>query len=1129
MADDWKKDKGRSVGMRNSRPTIGLLIGRLGDVGYAAQIWPGVADVAEERDVNLICFVGGGLRAAHEFESQRNVAYDLASPENVDGLIAMSGSIGQYIGPEQLRHFYERYHPLPMVSVAMALDGIPSISVDNKTGMRDAITHLIEVHKFSRIAFICGPETNPDSVERYHTYIKVLAEHGIPLDPDLVVPGNFSSSAGAGAIRLLLDERKADFEAVVSVNDEMAIGAMTALQERGLRVPDDVSVVGFDDLEEARYAAPPLTTIRQPRYEQGRRAAEMLLALLAGENVPERVALPTELVLRQSCGCFPQAVYQISKKTKWAGEKFESTSVSWRERILSEMVKAASSSAIHLSPGWAEKLLNAFSDVLEAQPRNIFLPALDDVLRRVGAEGDDVMQWHRVLDVLRYHALPSLASGEALSKGDDLWQRARALIGDVAQWAQANRRLQAERRAFDFTTRISEPLMTAFDVPGLTDVMAQQLPQMGIMSCYLALYEQPVEGMRETPTEWSKLILAYNRDGRIELETDGRRFPSHRLVPEGILSREQRYAVMLEPLHFRDEIQLGFILFEPLQTKAGALREALSRQISIALKGALLLQERAQAQKALQNSEEKYRSLLHFNREILRNAPIGIIRLDSEMKIQYENPELEKIIGLPTEESRSRAMGTDIRKLPSIQAAGLVAALNELQRGKNILEEVPFTSIYGKLTVVRINGCPIRDKGLVVGSVLLVEDISERKGAEEALTASEERYRSLAEASHDMIFIIGKGGSIEYVNGFAARQFGLQPEIITGKNMAEMFSAEVAKRQQENINRVLVTNTPFYFEAPTAFPGGEIWLGTWLVPLRDEGGQATSVMGVSRDITERKQVEKELKEYSERLEEMVGERTAELQDALQKAQTADRMKSEFLANVNHELRTPLTNLILYYQMLSAYPSVKTEERLNVIGRELQRLRSLIENLLNLSRLELEQVTLRPMPHDLNKLIQSLTNDRRAMAEARGLTLTMELRSTLPSIWLDEAMIVQAISNLLTNAMNYTPSGGQLYIRTRALDDESGKPGVAISVQDTGPGIEKDDLPHIFERFYRGSAGHETGAPGTGLGLAIVKEVVERHHGRIEVENVASGHGAVFTVWLPVEQGQEGLTLNPPTG
>ncbi len=208
MGEDPLKNNAGESKTHHSRPTIGLLIGRLGDVGYAAKVWPGVADVARERDVNLICFVGGALQAAHEFDSQRNVAYDLASPDKLDGLIAMSGSIGQFIGPEKLKRFYERYGDLPMVSIAMALEGIPSVLVDNKTGLRKAVTHLIETHKLQRIAFIRGPETNPEAEERYHTYIDVLAEHGIPFDPDLIVQGNFLTPAGAGAIRLLLDERK---------------------------------------------------------------------------------------------------------------------------------------------------------------------------------------------------------------------------------------------------------------------------------------------------------------------------------------------------------------------------------------------------------------------------------------------------------------------------------------------------------------------------------------------------------------------------------------------------------------------------------------------------------------------------------------------------------------------------------------------------------------------------------------------------------------------------------------------------------------------------------------------------------------------------------------------------------
>jgi signal transduction histidine kinase len=255
------------------------------------------------------------------------------------------------------------------------------------------------------------------------------------------------------------------------------------------------------------------------------------------------------------------------------------------------------------------------------------------------------------------------------------------------------------------------------------------------------------------------------------------------------------------------------------------------------------------------------------------------------------------------------------------------------------------------------------------------------------------------------------------------------------------------------------------------------------------------------------------------LELRVAERTAELQTALQKAQEADRVKSDFIANINHELRTPLTNLVLYYQLLRAQPSVKTEERLDVIGRELQRLRNLIEDLLNLSRLEQGAISFRPIPTDLNRLIRNLVNDRQVLAEERRLAMVTELQADLAPVELDEPTMNQVISNLLTNALNYTPPEGLVCIRTEA--DPAGVPGeVCISVQDTGPGISPEDLPHLFERFYRGQAGHTSGAPGTGLGLSIVKQVVERHRGRIEVRNGSEGMGAVFNIYLPIKQNQE---------
>lgn len=269
----------------------------------------------------------------------------------------------------------------------------------------------------------------------------------------------------------------------------------------------------------------------------------------------------------------------------------------------------------------------------------------------------------------------------------------------------------------------------------------------------------------------------------------------------------------------------------------------------------------------------------------------------------------------------------------------------------------------------------------------------------------------------------------------------------------------------------------------------------------------------------RTRLNEQMVQHAADLEMRVAERTTELQSALQKAQAADRLKSEFIINVNHELRTPLTNLVLYYQMLRTQPTVKAEERLDVIGRELQRLRILIEELLNLSRFDLGQIKPRFVQYDLNELIKTLINDRRSLAEERGLTLNSKFQSNLYMVWVDEPTISQAVSNLLTNAMNYTPRGGKVLVTT-ITELQNGEPWVGIRIQDTGRGLDKEEIPHLFERFYRGKAGHDSGAPGTGLGLAIVKQVVEHHHGRIDVENGVGGQGAVFTIWLPAKQPQE---------
>lgn len=247
----------------------------------------------------------------------------------------------------------------------------------------------------------------------------------------------------------------------------------------------------------------------------------------------------------------------------------------------------------------------------------------------------------------------------------------------------------------------------------------------------------------------------------------------------------------------------------------------------------------------------------------------------------------------------------------------------------------------------------------------------------------------------------------------------------------------------------------------------------------------------------------------------------------QEAQEASRAKSDFLAVVSHELRTPLTNLSLYIDLVSTARSPEGSAKyLATLRRETERLTDLIEGLLTISRLEAGRIWACFQRVDLDQLVSNLVIDRHQMASGRELTLSYDRAPALPAVQTDPHLLTQVLSNLLTNAFNYTPTGGRIQVITAfhppSEPGGSGRPAlpdldpecgwVSIQVRDTGAGIRPEELPQLFTRFYRGSASRATNAPGTGLGLAISKEIMDRLGGRISVESTP-GEGSAFTVWL----------------
>jgi signal transduction histidine kinase len=250
----------------------------------------------------------------------------------------------------------------------------------------------------------------------------------------------------------------------------------------------------------------------------------------------------------------------------------------------------------------------------------------------------------------------------------------------------------------------------------------------------------------------------------------------------------------------------------------------------------------------------------------------------------------------------------------------------------------------------------------------------------------------------------------------------------------------------------------------------------------------------------------------ETLEERVHDRTHELEAANTQLQELDRLKTEFVSNVTHELRTPITNILLYLDLLRLSPAAeRSAHYLDVLKSESVRLGGLIEDLLTLSRLERGAIAMDVEPHPLDALLAEVLVAQTPSAHSRGVDLGHDPNLDLPVALVSRTQILQVFTNLVANAIAYARPGGEVRLSTREATVGE-RALVGARVFNDGPPIDPEDLPHIFDRFYRGRTGQESGQPGTGLGLAISREIVERHAGWIEVES--GTEGTAFTVWLP---------------
>jgi signal transduction histidine kinase/DNA-binding LacI/PurR family transcriptional regulator len=564
--------------------------------GYQNMLGRGVAQVARENDANVVYFAGAAIDDVVGFRKYWNAIYHLATPVAFDGLIFISGALKSFVSLERLNEFTAQFAPLPVISINQQHNGAASVTIDSRTGLGELMDHMIKDHQYKRIAFIRGPENFDEAENRYRIYREALERHHIPFDPDLVAPGHFLPDTGVAAVKLLLDERKVELDAIVCANDLMAFGAYEELTRRGIEVPTDIALTGFDDVPEARFFNVPLTTVSTVLVEQGRQAAQLLIDYFKTGIQPKDVVVDTALIIRESCGCLPIVSNKGIALPNASVNKSAVTFSDLQTDTAKDVQRIVSQYFPQLESTLLDSMVSAFFDVLQGETETKFLSTFKYILQKSSAklsrneiEAGLVSSWLEVLLLLREKTLP-FRTPEVSEVLDDLLYQAKVIITKTNEQTHSNLRNQVDAN-MRVQSEMVRDINTATDISQIADILAENLPKLGMRTNAVALYQDDV-----VPAKQSRLIMLCHDGKRVPLEPEGRLFSSEELIPPDILPHDELPLLSIHPLVARD-IHFGYILLEiyPGHWSLYNSHLALSEQIGAALHKTLLQQRIEQA------------------------------------------------------------------------------------------------------------------------------------------------------------------------------------------------------------------------------------------------------------------------------------------------------------------------------------------------------------------------------------------------------------------------------------------------------------------------------------------------------------------------------------------------------
>ena len=622
-----------SSSKHHRRPTIGVLAGwqiywTARPLSYLSPIFRGIRMAAADLGCNLLLGCGLGptaassdpLRPAWPFPSP-DADFVPIGPWNTDGLIAINPLYSE-ARSRDLQQVRAAGHPLQFIGSG---EHGPTIVADNAGGILAAMQHLVE-HGHRRIAFIAGGQEDMagDSGARLMTYRAALAQYGLAADERLVAYGRHDYDVGYTAMRQVIASGAA-FTAVLASNDESAFGAMQALAEAGLKIPQDVAIIGFDDRPECAVQEPALTSVHIPLFKMGYRAVELLLQQMSERIEPVGpVKMTTRLVLRESCGCGwreprldslapPAPAVELSHAPDRPARRSAERSRRSLARAMAEAILTeAQSSGFDTVYRLCQEFITTFVVGVEQGDQASFQRTLDELLRETAADGEGAHVWQAAVSLLGSELPTLLGSWEQPVTREiarELLDQARIAIS-AATLRQHQQFVVDQSWTAGRIGLLTARLLTALDETQVYQILGQRLPEMGIQTAAVALFEP--EG--DDPVAWSSLRTVTTAEQSV------RRYRTREYPPADLCAGDQPFSQALLPL-VNPRGQLGYVAFDTTHLE---LYGAIAQQIAGALNTAQLYREATEGRRLAEEANQmKSRFLSTVSHEL--RTPLNLI------------------------------------------------------------------------------------------------------------------------------------------------------------------------------------------------------------------------------------------------------------------------------------------------------------------------------------------------------------------------------------------------------------------------------------------------------------------------------------------------------------------------